>query len=156
MTRRVLGFKPEGFPFGILIEISGGSIISVKFTERPEVVEPETRFEKKVIGVFEDYFSGKRVNPSILPANPEGTPFQKKIWNIVKSIPYGTTMSYGEVAEKAGMKKGARAVGVAMKTNPAPIVIPCHRVVGRGWIGGYSPGIQIKRILLKLEGVSMD
>ncbi|MDO8520341.1 MAG: MGMT family protein [Deltaproteobacteria bacterium] len=84
-----------------------------------------------------------------------GTPFERKVWKILWSIPFGEVRSYGWVAKKSGIPKGgAQAVGQANKKNPLPIVIPCHRVVSAdGGIGGYAYGEKMKRDLLAHEGI---
>ncbi len=80
------------------------------------------------------------------------TPFQKKVLEVVKTIPYGETKSYKWVAERMGNPRAARAIGQALKRNPYPEIIPCHRVIrSDGKVGGYSKGIQKKRKLLKKE-----
>ena len=80
------------------------------------------------------------------------TPFQRKVLEVVKTIPSGETRSYKWVAERMGNPKSARAVGQALKRNPYPVIIPCHRVIrSNGKLGGYSKGIQKKRKLLKKE-----
>lgn len=99
-----------------------------------------------------EYFAGERKSFE-LPLAPDGTEFQKKVWKALCDIPYGQLRSYKAVAEAAGCPKGFRAVGGANNRNPIVIVIPCHRVIAAdGSIGGYSDGIDIKRILLELEG----
>ena len=81
------------------------------------------------------------------------TPFQRKVLEVVKIIPYGETRNYKWVAERIGNPKAARAVGQALKRNPYPVIIPCYRVIrSNGKLGGYSKGIQKKRKLLKKEG----
>lgn len=103
---------------------------------------------------FDLYFSGKRVDWQVSPDLASGTPFQVKIWNYLRKIPYGTTVTYGQVAIDQDIPDGARAVGQANGANPVPIIIPCHRVIAaRGKLGGYSAGINIKEILLRVEGV---
>lgn len=82
-----------------------------------------------------------------------GTDFQHKVWLVLKDIPYGETRSYKWVAEKVGSPKAVRAVGQALKKNPLPIILPCHRVIASdGSIGGYSCGIDVKKWLLRHEG----
>ncbi len=98
-----------------------------------------------------EYFEGKRKEFGI-PLNPKGTTFQTKVWKKLKEVGYGETLSYKKLAEKAGSKNGARAVGLAMKSNPIPIFIPCHRVLKNdGSIGGFSSGLHIKEFLLSHE-----
>ena len=106
---------------------------------------------KEAIEQLQAYFSGKRFHFS-LPLQLSGTPFQKDVWHALQTIPYGTTISYQELAYRAGYPRAARAVGNANGKNPIPIVLPCHRVIrSDGSIGGYSSGISIKHQLLQLE-----
>jgi len=80
------------------------------------------------------------------------TPFQRAVWQIVRSIPYGQTQSYGWVAQQIGKPQGARAVGQAMARNPLPIIVPCHRIIGTGGqLGGFSYGLEMKQRLLQME-----
>lgn len=103
---------------------------------------------------LEEYFVGSRQNFD-LPLNPSGTAFQKRVWRTLCGIPYGSAISYGELARRADCPKGYRAVGQANGRNPIPILIPCHRVIGvDGTLGGYSCGLDRKRFLLDLEGIS--
>lgn len=80
------------------------------------------------------------------------TPFQKKVFRELVKVPAGRTMTYGELASRVGGKKYARAVAMALAANPFPLVIPCHRVVAKDGLGGFSCGIRIKQMLLELEG----
>lgn len=82
----------------------------------------------------------------------EGTPFQNSVWKKLLDIPYGGTATYREIAEGVGRPGAARAVGNAVGANPIPIVIPCHRVLASNGLGGYSSGIDIKKVLLRVEG----
>ena len=92
-----------------------------------------------------------------LPLAPRGTAFQKQVWHALTEIPYGTTETYGQLAARIGKPKAARAVGQANNRNPLPIVIPCHRVIGAdGTLTGYSDGMEIKRILLRIEGIRCE
>ncbi len=100
---------------------------------------------------LQEYFSGKRFAFD-LPLQLEGTPFQKKVWHALQTIPYGTTISYRQLAERVGNARAFRAVGNANRKNPIPIIIPCHRVIQtNGQLGGYSSGTKIKEQLLELE-----
>ncbi len=100
-----------------------------------------------------EYFRGERKNFE-LPLNPLGTAFQKKVWNVLSTIPYGQTISYKDLAIKCGNSRAARAVGMANNKNPLPILIPCHRVIKQsGFLGGYSGGVEKKKILLNIEGI---
>lgn len=86
-----------------------------------------------------------------LDLRPEGTPFQQQVWSALRRIPFGQTVSYGDLARELGRPGGARAVGQANGANPIPIVIPCHRVVARNGLGGFSAGLHRKERLLALE-----
>jgi methylated-DNA-[protein]-cysteine S-methyltransferase len=87
-----------------------------------------------------------------LPLRPAGSDFEQRVWAAMQDIPYGKTRCYGDLANATG--SAARAVGRACGRNPIPIVIPCHRVLGKGWMGGYSGdgGLKTKTALLTLEG----
>lgn len=98
-----------------------------------------------------EYFAGKR-KAFALPLCPEGTPFQRRVWEALLAIPYGETVSYGEIARRTGNAKASRAVGMANNRNPLPIIIPCHRVIGaNGALTGYARGLSVKETLLSLE-----
>ena len=97
------------------------------------------------------YFAGE-LEQFDLPLAPEGTPFQLQVWRHLCEIPYGETISYGELARRIGNPKASRAVGLANGSNPIPIIIPCHRVIGsNGKLTGYGGGLPIKEKLLALE-----
>ena len=105
---------------------------------------------------LDSYFSGS--NPGFTPPlKPEGTPFQQAVWRILLTIPYGKTITYGEIAttladDRGGAKPSARAVGNAVGHNPISLIIPCHRVVGAsGRLTGYAAGLDRKASLLALE-----
>ena len=100
------------------------------------------------------YFAGKREHFD-LPLSLHGTDFQRRVWAAVASIPYGTTTTYGALADALGRPTAWRAVGAANGRNPLPIVIPCHRVVGvSGTLTGYGGGLERKRALLALEATA--
>jgi methylated-DNA-[protein]-cysteine S-methyltransferase len=100
---------------------------------------------------LEAYFAGESHDFS-LPLAPEGTPFQRRVWKALEAIPYGETTSYGEIAAAIGSPGSARAVGAANGAKPIPIVVPCHRVIGRdGSLTGYGGGMDRKKTLLALE-----
>jgi methylated-DNA-[protein]-cysteine S-methyltransferase len=99
-----------------------------------------------------EYFAGKRRDFS-LPLAIEGTAFERSVWAALRAIPYGQTMSYGDLAARLGRPRAARAVGGASGRNRLPIIIPCHRLIGcRGELTGFGGGLEAKRRLLKLEG----
>jgi len=102
-----------------------------------------------------EYFEGKRRSFD-LPMAPQGTAFQQRVWAALQTIPYGTTISYRQLAEKIGNMGAIRAVGRANGSNPIPIIIPCHRVIGTdGSLIGFGGGLPLKAELLKLEGVRL-
>ena len=103
-----------------------------------------------------EYFEGRR-RAFELPLAPEGTPFQLRVWNALLDIPYGETISYGELAGRIGDRSASRAVGLANGSNPLSIVIPCHRVIGsNGKLIGYGGGLAVKQQLLTLERGGRD
>ncbi|MEM0332226.1 MAG: methylated-DNA--[protein]-cysteine S-methyltransferase [Archaeoglobaceae archaeon] len=95
------------------------------------------------------YFSGEKSEPEV-DYEILASDFVRSVLEEVKKIPYGCTKTYGEIAAK--LMTSPRAVGVALKKNPLPVIIPCHRVVAKGGLGGYSQGLKIKKALLELEG----
>jgi methylated-DNA-[protein]-cysteine S-methyltransferase len=100
---------------------------------------------------LEEYFAGTR-RVFDLPLDLRGTSFQLRVWNALAGIPYATTVRYGEQAHRLGMPRAARAVGAANGSNPLPIVLPCHRVIGAdGSLTGYGGGLEVKRRLLAHE-----
>ena len=148
-------------PLGpIVIESAGQAITRLRFSsEKASTVPIEAPKEAvrtppiiaETIQWLDDYFAGKR--PCNVPRlNPQGTAFQKRVWKALLTIPYGKTVSYGELARMGGCKS-AQAVGQAVGVNPVALIIPCHRVIAaHGKIGGYEYGIEIKKKLLELEG----
>ena len=101
-----------------------------------------------------EYFARRRREFELTLA-PEGTPFQLATWLALRSIPYGSTISYAELAGRVGRPAASRAVGAANGQNPLPIVVPCHRVIGKdGSLTGFGGGLPAKRALLELEGAA--
>jgi len=99
------------------------------------------------------YLDGSRPSLPVLPfLLTRGTPFQQRVWLALPAIPPGTTATYGEVAARLGLPRGARAVGQAAGRNPLPVVLPCHRVVAKGGPGGFGAGLAWKEFLLAREG----
>jgi methylated-DNA-[protein]-cysteine S-methyltransferase len=100
---------------------------------------------------LEQYFRGERTRFELV-LELTGTPFQRRVWEALREIPYGATVSYGELAETIGRADRVRAVGAAVGRTPVPIIVPCHRVIGAdGSLTGYGGGLQRKRALLDLE-----
>jgi methylated-DNA-[protein]-cysteine S-methyltransferase len=99
------------------------------------------------------YFAGRRREFDLQLA-PPGTPFQQRVWALLRAIPYGETRTYGQIATQLGNPAAARAVGRANATNPICVIVPCHRVIGAsGALTGFAFGNDLKRRLLELEGV---
>mgnify|MGYP002478232830 CR=1 FL=1 len=116
-----------------------------------QVSVEETRLLKEAGKQLQEYLSGKR-RVFDLPLAPVGTEFMLRVWQALCTIPYGSTCSYKDIAQRLGRPKAARAVGLANHNNPLPIFIPCHRVVGaNGKLVGYLGGLDVKTRLLALE-----
>lgn len=116
----------------------------------------ETLLLKEARQQFKAYFTGSLCQFD-LPIAPQGTPFQLEVWRLLQEIPWGQTITYGELARRVGKPQASRAVGMANGRNPLPIIIPCHRVVGRGGkLTGYTGGLHVKVKLLQLEGICMS
>ena len=105
---------------------------------------------------LQEYFAGRRKTFD-LELDPAGSSFQKRVWKAIAGVPYGETISYGELARRCGFPEGARAAGAATGRNPIGIVVPCHRIVGaNGKLTGYAGGLDKKRALLALESGEKD
>ncbi|MEV4253622.1 methylated-DNA--[protein]-cysteine S-methyltransferase [Spirillospora sp. NPDC049652] len=113
--------------------------------------DPDDEPFASVAAQLADYFTGGR-HEFDLPLKLKGTPFQRSVWEALTRIPYGETVSYGELAAELGNPTASRAVGLANGRNPIGIIVPCHRVVGStGSLTGYGGGIETKRFLLDFE-----
>ncbi|WP_338781320.1 methylated-DNA--[protein]-cysteine S-methyltransferase [Metabacillus sp. FJAT-52054] len=153
------GFIQYNSPIGVLTIVSDGTSIT-------QVLLPETELspfngepaEYPVLiearKQLQEYFSGIRTHFE-LPFSTEGTPFQMRVWDALREIPFGESLSYAELAQKAGSPKAVRAVGQANKANKLPILVPCHRVIGKNKsLTGYAgTKTDLKAILLGLEKV---
>jgi len=114
-------------------------------------LDPNHPVLKKAVTQLSDYLDGRRTEFS-LPLHFEGTDFQRKVWKQLLAIPFGKTISYSDLAKRAGNPKAMRAAGSANGKNPFCIVVPCHRVIAKdGTIGGYAGGLARKRKLLAVE-----
>ena len=134
----------------IVVEINYGAIISLEMTRVKPTSKPHG---SEVIRSIDAYFDEGSQDFSSFKLSLDGrTAFQKKVLNTISKIPAGETMTYGEVAVKAGKPGAARAVGNVMASNPIPLILPCHRVVATNGLGGFTGGLDVKRKLLKLEG----
>ena len=137
-------------PVGALtIAATPEAIVSVAWGGAASGGEPTTLLSEARCQ-FEAYFTG-RLRRFDLPLSPAGSPFEQRVWAAMRRIPYGETRSYGELAMEVG--SAPRAIGRACGRNPIPIIIPCHRVLARNGLGGYSggSGLATKRRLLELE-----
>lgn len=146
-------YQTVPFPVGPLTVMEeGGHIIRIKFnTDVGDAIKKETPVIMEAFRQLSDYFDGE-LKTFDLPLKPEGTPFQLKVWEALRTIPYGETRSYGDIARQIGNPKACRAVGMGNHNNPIAIVVPCHRVIGAdGSLTGYGGGLPIKRQLLELE-----
>lgn len=115
------------------------------------VASRETAIISEAFRQLEAFLAGELQTFS-LPLDPVGTVFMRTVWNCLRTIPYGKTASYKEIAIAAGKPKACRAVGLANNRNPIPIFIPCHRIIGvDGRLVGYRGGLEVKRFLLELE-----
>ncbi|MGB9867887.1 MAG: methylated-DNA--[protein]-cysteine S-methyltransferase [Bacillota bacterium] len=113
------------------------------------------KWVEQLEGELVGYLEGRRVDLSWVKVdNSRATQFQRNVYQALRKVPYGSTVSYSELASLAGYPGAARAVGQACATNPVPLVVPCHRVIrGNGSIGGFAGGTPMKRKLLQIEGV---
>lgn len=114
-----------------------------------------TSFEIEVVEAITLYLTGSKEGIDV-PFSIDllsGTPFQKEVWRSLCRISYGKTKTYGEIAQEIGRPHSSQAVGNACGANPLPLLIPCHRIVARNGIGGFSAGLAIKETLLQLEGI---
>ena len=125
-----------------------GGNVGDDISETDNVASPLLEEARKQL---DQYFMGSRTRFD-LPLQPAGTDFQQRVWLALSDIGYGQVLTYGELAGVLGNVHLARAVGQAANRNPLPIFIPCHRLVGAGgWIGGFAPGVELKRVLLAHE-----
>ncbi|MGM8212169.1 methylated-DNA--[protein]-cysteine S-methyltransferase [Virgibacillus sp. W0430] len=117
-----------------------------------KLIKTEEKFATNIKEV-NNYLNGERLHFS-WQLDLNGTAFQQSVWNALLNIPYGQTVSYSEIAIQIGNSKAVRAVGTAIGANPLPIIVPCHRVVGKdGSLTGYRGGLNVKKALLAIEGV---
>jgi methylated-DNA-[protein]-cysteine S-methyltransferase len=146
-------------PIGpLLIAGDDQAVHLIAFPRNGKPRRPESGWTESISGPLaeavrqlREYFAGRRQEFD-LPLAPEGTDFQHKVWRKLQEIPFGETISYGELARRVGNPKASRAVGSANGKNRIPIVIPCHRVIaGDGGLGGFGGGLSVKEKLLALE-----
>ena len=145
-------------PIGELLLVGEGDALRGLYMQegaRPMRIDPKWKSASEPFAQAREqlgqYFAGERVEFD-LRLRAIGNPFQRRVWHALEQIPYGQTISYGELAARIDPPAGARAVGAANGRNPISIVVPCHRVIGAdGKLTGYGGGIERKRFLLDLE-----
>lgn len=140
-------------PWGNLyVQESNGHLQQIRTFSDTDLVSEPNPFLTAVFLQLDEYFAGKRQTFD-LPLELQGTEFQLQVWELLKHIPYGKTLSYNQLATAYGNPKTIRAVAAANGANPILIVIPCHRVIGsNGQLVGYAGGMTAKRQLLLFEG----
>lgn len=147
-------------PIKILITASNKGITNIDFIDDIFPLESTTNEQEKILlqahKELEDYFNGQLTHFSVPIDFQIGTPFQQQVWQALQIIPYGSVTHYQEVAQMIGSPKAQQAVGQANRNNPIPIMIPCHRVIGKngkltGYSGNSEQGLIIKQFLLDLE-----
>ncbi len=137
---REIRLGAAGRPSGRALRAAG-----LRLVHRPRWTEPACRQLNR-------YFSGAPVTFDVPLDLGSGTHFERRVWEVTRRVAYGDVTSYGDIAERAGSPRAARAVGNALGQNPIPILIPCHRVIlGSSGMGGFSGGLTWKRFLLQLE-----
>lgn len=145
-------------PIGpLLLAGDEGGLELIGFPEGKGRIEPKPDWRRDGAPFLQareqlaEYFAGRRTDFD-LPLHPHGTAFQLAVLGALRTIPYGETRSYADIARQLGQPKAVRAVGAANGRNPLPIVIPCHRVIGAdGSLTGFGGGVEVKRFLLDLE-----
>lgn len=150
MDKRIFYREPFGELY-LVIELEEDTITGISFCEKQTISTPVTDTEQEVYKQLDAYFSGdlKEFN---LPFFATGTVFQLMVWEELLRVPYGETITYGELATRIGKPGSARAVGNALHQNPVAILLPCHRVVGsKGELTGFAGGIKTKKYLLDME-----
>ncbi len=152
MQFRMLYKSPAG---KVLITVEDDAIISLSFSESDKVMEsPSHPALQQCSHWLDRYFAGENPVPTEIPVRLTGTPFQAKVWHILSGIPYGQSVTYGDIAKQIAPNMSAQAVGRAVGSNPVPIIIPCHRVLGiDAKLTGYAYGLHRKQILLDLEKI---
>jgi len=151
-----------GSPVGRLELVEqGGALVAIHFDAPADGSPRHERGGSAVLTQahqqLSEYFAGTR-REFDLPLRPVGTEFQRRVWDVLATVPWGTTTTYGAIAARLGLPPGAsRAVGAANGANPLPVVLPCHRVIGSdGTLTGYAGGLERKALLLRLEGVATE
>lgn len=148
-------YRIVSLPFGpVTLLADDHALIGLSFAAEtpPDARAEDTPLLLEAQAQLEAYIRGER-RAFDLPLRPKGTAFETRVWELLRTIPYGETRTYGQLAESLGNPKACRAVGRANGRNPLAIFIPCHRVIGKdGTLTGFAGGLETKRFLLALEG----
>ena len=156
-------FSTFSYPVGTLTLASDGNYLTGLWFEGQKnfaeyhsdpIHRPDLPVFRLVTKWLEDYFAGNPASINEIPLKPEGSSFRQQVWTILTSIPWGQTVTYGQIAAMLGKPRAAQAVGNAVGHNPISIIIPCHRVLGAGQsLTGYAGGIDKKQWLLRHEHI---
>lgn len=162
-TTREHAFATMATPVGALTLMATGEGLSAVLweNERPDRVriagdaeDPAHPILARAMDQLREYFAGRRREFAV-PLDVDGTPFQQRVWEALRTIPFGETRSYAQIARQIGQPNAVRAVGAANGRNPVSIITPCHRVIGStGRLTGFAAGLDVKARLLAHEGVT--
>ncbi len=143
------------FPLGyVLVKADNKKVLEIRFLKEKQL-DRQNDITRLCVQQLKEYFSGKR-RDFTCPFWLKGTDFRLKVWQATMQIPWGKVITYKNLAMSIGNPRSYRAVANALGANPLPIIVPCHRVIASdGTIGGYSPGVEIKKWLLTLEEVTL-
>ena len=135
----------------IILVGNGTQLQRIRYEEKPEHVPYDSNAYSTIVTQLDEYFAGKRTQFDCAIAT-QGTTLQEQHWHHLRCIPYGHTITYSELAAQSDSKNAVRAVASACAINPVPIIIPCHRVIGKdGHLRGFAWGLEVKQKLLDLE-----
>lgn len=162
MNERICLKSYYSSPLGEIVLQSDGEVLTGLWFLSSRFIKDEGKIDdnNKIFVITKNwldrYFRGEKPNPKEIPYRLEGSEFSMRVWKILEAIPYGETVTYGEIAKKLGEKMSAQAVGHAVGHNPLSIIVPCHRVMGANDnLTGYGGGLDKKIGLLKLEGIDV-
>lgn len=149
-------------PIGPLVLVGDGTVVCELRLPRPDATPDlgpadgphDPNAFGRAVAELDEYFAGRRRSFTV-PVAPAGTPFRRRVWAALRTIPHGATATYGQIAHRLGAPGAARAVGQACGANPVAVIVPCHRVVGRGGsLVGFGGGLEAKAWLLAHEARS--
>lgn len=152
MKRQICIWTPMGCMYVTHDGVTVLGVALVRNVAVPLCGEDASPLAQEIVKEFSEYFAGKRRVFDLPVSFEHATDFQRAVWNELRTIPYGTTVTYGHVATAIGRPRAARAVGGACNRNPLLVLVPCHRVVGAGGsLTGFAAGLDIKMALLEIE-----